>query len=135
MPYSLDTNTCIQVFRNHPNVISRLAALPPGDCRISTISSYELFTGVAKCADANKEHSKVDLLLETATEIVFDRNAAVEAGRLRGYLESRGEMIGPYDILLAAQALIEKLVLVTANTDEFQRVPGLTVENLELATS
>ena len=42
-------------------------------------------------------------------------------------------MIGPYDVLLAAQALTSNLTLVSANTDEFQRVPGLTIENWELA--
>ncbi len=48
---------------------------------------------------------------------------------LRELLESQGQMIGPYDVLLAAQAIAGGLTLVTANTSEFERVPGLTVEN------
>lgn len=134
MQYLLDTNTCIDVMRNHPNVVKRMSASSPGDCVISTITSYELHTGIAKCADPAREQAKVDLLLQTVAELPFDRSAAREAGRIRGLLESQGQMIGPYDILLAAQALASGLTLVTANTAEFQRVPGLAVENWQIAS-
>lgn len=135
MQYLLDTNTCIDVMRNNPNVVNRMSAVVPGDCVISTITSYELYTGIAKCASPEKEQTKVDLFLKTVIELSFDQAAAREAGRIRGLLESQGEMIGPYDILLAAQALTAKLTLVTANTNEFQRVPGLSVENWQVGNS
>jgi len=129
MPYLLDTNTCIDVMRNHPDVVSRMSVVAPEDCVISTITSYELHTGVAKCASPDKERAKVDLLLKTVIQQPFGLADAREAGRIRGLLESHGEMIGPYDVLLAAQALAAGLTLVTSNTNEFQRVPGLSVEN------
>lgn len=132
MQYLLDTNTCIDAMRNHPNVVNRMSAIAPGDCVISTITSYELYTGIAKCASPDKEQAKVNLLLKTVIELPFDRAAAREAGRIRGLLESQGKMIGPYDILLAAQALAASLTLVTANTNECQRVTGLTVENWQV---
>jgi predicted nucleic acid-binding protein len=53
--YLLDTNTCIAAMRNDALVVTRMAALTPGDCAISTITSYELYTGIAKCADPAKE--------------------------------------------------------------------------------
>ena len=133
MRYLLDTNTCVDVMRNHPNVVNRMSGVAPGDSVISTITSYELYTGIAKCASPDKEQAKVHLLLRTVIELPFDQTAAREAGRIRGLLESRGEMIGPYDVLLAAHALAAGLILVTANTNEFQRVPGLTVENWRVA--
>jgi tRNA(fMet)-specific endonuclease VapC len=120
--------------RNHPAVVGRMSAVAPSDCAISTITSYELHTGVAKCASPIKEQAKVDLLLRTVALLPFDQMAAREAGRIRALLESRGEMIGPYDVLLAAQALASGLTLVTANTGEFQRVPGLTLENWQAAS-
>jgi tRNA(fMet)-specific endonuclease VapC len=70
--------------------------------------------------------------LQTVLELPFDQAAARMAGGIRGLLESRGEMIGPYDVLLAAQALAANLTLVTANVQEFQRVPGLSLENWTL---
>ena len=129
MQYLLDTNTCIDVMRNQRNVISRMSRLAPSDCVISTVTSYELHTGIAKCASPDEEKEKVDLLLKTVVELPFDQTAAREAGRIRATLESRGEMIGPYDVLLAAQAIAARLTLVTANTKEFERVAGLRLEN------
>jgi tRNA(fMet)-specific endonuclease VapC len=127
--YLLDTNTCIAVMRSHPKAVQRMAAVPPSECAISTITGYELYTGVEKCSNPAKERAKVDLLLATANQIAFDRGAAQEAARIRALLESRGQPIGPYDVLLAGQALADSLTVVTANTREFSRVPGLTLED------
>src|SRR5262245_41358812 len=105
--------------RNHPRVVQRLAAVPPADCAISTITSFELETGVEKCSQPATERAKVDLLLRTVHELPFDMAAAREAARIRAILESQGQPIGPYDTLLAGQALANSLTLVTANTKEF----------------
>jgi tRNA(fMet)-specific endonuclease VapC len=127
--YLLDTNTCIAVMRGHPVAVQRMAAVAPGDCAISTVTAYELYTGVEKCPKPAQERSKVELLLTTVWEMPFDADAAREAARLRALLESQGQAIGSYDVLLAGQALARSLALVTANTREFSRVPGLTLEN------
>jgi tRNA(fMet)-specific endonuclease VapC len=100
MRYLLDTNTCIAVMRNDPKAVHRMAGVPPGDCGISTITYYELSTGVEKCSNPIKEQAKVDLLLKTVHEVVFDSGAAKEAGRIRALLEAQGQPIGPYDFLL-----------------------------------
>src|SRR5271154_6270927 len=125
MLYLLDTNTCIAAMRHHTLVLRRMAAVPLAECAISSITSYELFTGVEKCADPAKERAKVDLLLATISELVFDGEAAREAGRIRALLESQGCMIGAYDVHLAGHARTASLTLVTGNTAEFRRVPGL----------
>jgi tRNA(fMet)-specific endonuclease VapC len=131
MRFLLDTNTCIAAMRNHALVVQRMAALIPGDCAISTITSYELYT-VEKCANPAPELSKVNLLLSTVHQLSFDNQAAREAGRLRALLEAQGLMIGPYDILLAGHAITAGLILVTANTREFSRVPALSLENWQI---
>ncbi|MBI1832631.1 MAG: PIN domain-containing protein [Planctomycetes bacterium] len=129
MRYLLDSNTCIAAMRKHPRVIQRMAGTSRGDCAISTITSYELFTGVEKCANPVRERAKVYLLINTLLQIPFDTAAAEEAARIRAHLESLGQPIGSYDTLLAGQALALALIMVTANVSEFSRVPGLTVEN------
>ena len=131
MRYLLDTNTSIALMRNMGNVVARMAAVLPGDCAISTITSYELFVGAEKCLSPSKERMKVELLQKTVIELPFDLNSAREAGRIRALLESNGQMIGPYDILLAGHTLSTGLTLVTANVSEFQRVPALSMENWE----
>jgi tRNA(fMet)-specific endonuclease VapC len=118
--------------RNHATAVKRMAAVAPGDCAVSTITSYELFTGVEKCANPGKERAKVELLLGTIEELPFDAAAAKEAGRIRAILETQGQIIGPYDLLLAGQALALSVTLVTANTNEFNRVPGLVLENWQM---
>lgn len=132
MPYLLDTNICIAAMRRDALVLQRLRAHPPEECGISTITAYELFTGLAKCALPERELAKINLLLSTVHELVFDQQAAREAARIRALLESQGCMIGAYDVLLAGHAIAGGLTLVTANTQEFQRVPGLNVENWKL---
>ena len=54
MQYLLDTNACIGVMRNHPNIVNRVSAVAPGDCVISTITSYELHTGIVKWVDSQE---------------------------------------------------------------------------------
>jgi len=127
--YLLDTNTCIAVMRGNPGAVQRMAAVGPGDFAVSTITGYELFTGVAKCARPARERAEVDLLLSTVSQVPFETTTSKEAARIRALLESQGQTIGPYDLLLAGQALAAALILVTANTKEFSRVPGLTLEN------
>jgi tRNA(fMet)-specific endonuclease VapC len=129
MQYLLDADTCISVFRNEPNTLAHLSAKQPADCAISTITSYELYTGVEKCADPAREGVKVQTLLKTVLELPFDVQAAREAARVRATLESVGRPIGPYDTLLAGQAIASGLTLVTSNVAEFRRVAGLTIED------
>src|SRR5579884_1418648 len=129
MQYLLDTNTCIAAMKNHPSVVARMSAVAPAACAVSTVTVYELFTGVEKCADPSRERSKVTRLLGTISEISFDAQAAKEAAVIRARLEAQGQMIGPYDVLLAGQANAAGLRLVTHNTAEFARVAGLLLED------
>ena len=106
-----------------------MSAVAPADCAVSTVTVYELYTGVEKCADPSRERSKVTRFLSTINEITFDAQAAREAAVIRARLEAQGQMIGPYDVLLAGQAKAAGRRLVTHNTAEFARVPGLTLED------
>src|SRR5271166_2987492 len=99
MRYLLDTNTCIAAMRHDALVLQRMAAVAPTECAISTITTYELYTGIEKCAAPAKELAKVNLLLATVSELGFDEQAAREAARIRALLESQGCMIGAYDVL------------------------------------
>jgi len=129
MRYLLDTDTCIAAMRMHPGVVRRMADSSPFECVISSITKYELWTGVEKCADPLRERGKVEYIFSTISELPFDDSAAVQAATIRATLERQGTPIGPYDVLLAGQALANHLIMVTGNTREFLRVHGLNVEN------
>lgn len=133
MQYLLDTNICIALMRNDPLVVKRMSATTPIACAVSTITAYERYTGVEKCANPARERSKVNRLLSTVYQLPFDAQAAIEAARIRAMLESHGQMIGPYDVLLAGHAIAAALRLVTHNTAEFIRIPELHLENWQAA--
>ena len=130
MRYLLDTNVCADYLNGRfPRVAERLRSVRPQDVAVSAVAVAELRYGAAKSARPTENHRRLDLLLEELATLDFDLGAALAYGRLRSDLESRGMPIGPNDMLIAAQAIARKLVLVTENVDEFERVGELAVEN------
>jgi len=129
MAYLLDTDTCIGVLRQRPGMMQRLSKVAPTDCAISMVTVYELFCGLAKAREPDKERSKVEKFVSAVIELPFDRAAAESAARIRCDLERRGMTIGPYDLLIAGQAVAGGYTLVTNNVQEFQRINGLALES------
>jgi tRNA(fMet)-specific endonuclease VapC len=129
MTHLLDTDVCIGVLRQHRGIVERLSQFAPTDCAISMVTVYELFCGVEKAQDPARERLKVHRFVSTLIELPLDRATAETAARIRIDLERRGQPIGPYDLLIAGQALAKGLTLVTNNTQEFQRVSGLKLES------
>ena len=129
MTHLLDTDICIGVLRNRPGVTRRLSKLSPADCAVSMVTVYELLSGVRKAKEPEKEREKVERFVGAIIELPFDRAAAEVAARIRADLEQQGTPIGPYDLLIAGQALANNLTLVSNNVQEFQRVSGLRLES------
>ena len=129
MSYLLDTNAVIALLRDEPAIfrkrlrraVSRGAAIA-----VSSIVLYELWYGVARSARRRENAERLRVFLSGSIEVsAFDEEDAKAAGELRATLEGAGTPIGPYDLLIAAQALRSGATLVTANVAEFTRVPGL----------
>ncbi len=129
MTYLLDTDTCIGVLRQRPGMVQRLSRVAPTDCAVSMVSVYELFCGLAKAQDPASERQKVERFISAVIELPLDRASAEAAAKVRGELERQGNLIGPYDLLIAGQALAGGLTLVTNNLREFQRVSGLNLQS------
>ena len=129
MKFLLDTNVCIAVMRGQDSVVSKLEAHAPGDCAVSSVTAYELFTGIEKCQEPERERAKVTRLLSALQVLPFDEVAARRAASVRAALEAVGQACGSYDLLLAGHALALGLTLITNNVREFSRVSGLAIEN------
>lgn len=127
MAYLLDTNVCVDVLKGHPRVCARLAAVSPADCAVSAVTAFELLMGVQRCAQPERESRKLEKLYGVVALLPFDAAAAGAAARVRHALEAKGQRIGPYDLLIAGQALGGGYQLVTNNTREFERVDGLRI--------
>lgn len=133
MIWLLDTNVCIAAMRGNTAVLGRLKEVSPTSCGLSTVSLYELFAGVERCRQPLVERKKVEAFAGRVHLLPFDSDAAAHAARVRWSLEQQGKVIGPYDLMLAGQALSLDVTLVTHNTGEFQRVPGLKLADWQLA--
>lgn len=128
--YLLDTNICIYIINYSPaSVVERIKSLKPSQMKLSSISLAELEYGIYK--SRNVERNKKALVdFVSAFDIVsFDDSDAEVFGMIRADLEARGKIIGSYDMQIAAQAVTRDLTLVTNNTEEFQRVRNLRLDN------
>ena len=110
------------------NIWDRMFAHPVGTVRISSVVFGELRYGLEKTPSPRLEIA-FEALIDALTVVKFDRAAAFEFGRLRATLARAGTPIGPYDLQIAAHALTHDAVLVTHNTREYARVPGLRLED------
>lgn len=130
MTYMLDTNICIYAIKNKPPQVFRQLKgnLPKGIC-ISAITLAELEHGVAKSAYPDKNTVALMQFLSIMDVLPFDDMAAAEYGGICATLQRQGTPIGTMDMLIAAHAKTEGLVLVTNNVREFERVLGLEIEN------
>ncbi len=129
MLYLLDTNILIAMSKEKPGLAFRLQRYPAEAILLSTVVLAELEYGIAK--SSRQEHNRLvyDTLLRNFRVVGFDAEAARHYGPIRADLEKKGRLIGPYDMLIAAQAKTLNAVLVTDNTGEFARVEGIRLEN------
>ena len=129
MTHLLDTDTCIGVLRQRPGMVQRLSQIAPTDCAVSMVTVYELFCGLARALDPANERQKVERFVSAIIEMPLDRAGAEASANIRAELERQGTPIGPYDLLIAGQAVASGLTLVTNNVGEFKRVSGLKLES------
>lgn len=129
MKYLLDTNAVIALLKNQPTAVrSRLRRVVArgAEITVSSIVLYELWYGVARSERRRENTERLRVFLSGNVGVVpFDDEDAAMAGDMRAELERAGTPIGPYDLLIAAQAVRSGATLVTANVSEFVRVRGL----------
>ena len=129
MQFMLDTNICIYAIKHRPpEVLAALRRHEADGLGLSSITVAELFFGVAK-SGSQRNLSALRQFLEPLEVADFDRAAAVAYGPLRATLEAAGTPIGPLDTQIAAHALALGVTLVSHNSREFARVPGLRLAN------
>lgn len=130
MRYLLDSNTCIYALKNRPvKVLRRLQNVGPAAVAVSVITVLELRQGAERSQERELSHRRLDDFLAPMLVLAFEEADALVAARVRAHLFRYGQPIGDFDTLIAAQALVRDLIVVTNNADEFGRVPDLALEN------
>ncbi|MFI4957279.1 MAG: PIN domain-containing protein [Gammaproteobacteria bacterium] len=130
MKYLLDTCVVSDYIKGQANTRAKLLSCMPSETAISTVTLFEIHYGLERNpAIALKIKPILQSLIEVMTVLPFTEKTALHAGSLRAYLQQQGTPIGSYDILIAATATTENLILVTSNLGEFSRVPTIQLEN------
>jgi tRNA(fMet)-specific endonuclease VapC len=129
LKYMLDTNICIFTIKNKPQHVREAFTRHHGQLCISSVSLMELIYGAEKSASPERNLGVVEGFSARLEVLNYDELAAGHTGQLRAELARNGTPIGPYDQLIAGHARSRGLILVTNNRREFDRVPGLRVED------
>jgi tRNA(fMet)-specific endonuclease VapC len=129
MKFVLDTNTLIYFFKGVGKVKNRMLSTPPSEIALPTIVLFEIELGIAKSSSPQKRISQLKDFTSLVNVIPFGQAEAKTASQIRAKLEKKGISIGPYDILIAACAKANNLILVTHNLKEFKRIEGLRLED------
>ncbi|RHX78753.1 type II toxin-antitoxin system tRNA(fMet)-specific endonuclease VapC [Leptospira yasudae] len=128
--YLLDTNICIYIINQKPDsVYKKFKKIKLENIFISSITEFELKYGVQKSLHFEKNLKVLEEFLSYLNILSFGSKDSNKAAKIRVDLERVGKPIGPFDLLIASQALSNKLTLVTNNEKEFNRIKELKIEN------
>ena len=130
MSWLLDTNVWIQFFKSNRSLIrDRISAAKASQLQTCSVVKAELWCGAYRYLKSDDRRALVNESFDPLISLPFDDVAAEYYARIRYTLEQQGQVIGPNDLLIAAICLANDCTLVTSNTDEFSRVPGLKCED------
>ena len=132
MTYLLDTNTCIRYLNGtSDSVRRRLSSVRESEVALCSVVKAELFFGIFKSARPGQNMERFVQFAARFVSVPFDDVAGERYGVIRMAMEQQGNLIGPNDLMIASIALAHNMELVTHNTGEFLRVPGLRVVDWE----
>lgn len=129
MQFLLDTDTCIYALKQDAKVLQNRLSTAREDVFISVVTEAELRTGAAKSASPVKTLHLIENFLRPVAILDFTSDDAKVYATVRAKLERAGTPIGPFDTLIASQAIARKLTLVSINEREFRRVHSLSIVN------
>lgn len=129
LKFMLDTNTCIFTIKNKPEHIRKRFNLNTSRMCISSITLMELIYGAEKSLAPERNLAVVEGFISRLEVLDYDTQAAIHTGQIRAELARKGTPVGPYDQMIAGHAGSRGLVVVTNNLREFERIPGIRIED------
>jgi tRNA(fMet)-specific endonuclease VapC len=128
--YLIDTDWVIDHLNQIDRVVNRLKELRPQGLALSIISLAELSEGVQYSRNPDQSQQALDAFLEDVSVLGIDEEVCKIFGRERGRLRKAGQLIGDFDLLIAATGLHYGLTVLTNNRQHFERVEGLQIESI-----
>lgn len=128
--FLLDTNICIYAINGrHPMLSEKLLSIHPSEIFISSITVGEMEYGAAKSHWGERTKQIMHAFLANYDILPFTDQDAALFGAFRAQLESAGITVGVLDVMIAAQGVSNNLTVVTHNTREFIRIPGIKLDD------
>ena len=128
--YLLDTNICIYALNGrHPSLSKKLLTISPDSIFISSITLGELEYGASKSKWGERTRQTMYSFLANYAILSFTEEDALLFGKIRADLSRSGNIIGAFDLMIAVQGITRNLTVITHNTREFQRVPGIVLDD------
>jgi predicted nucleic acid-binding protein len=129
MAILIDSDVIIEAERGRFDLYAWLDSMPHEEFKLAVITVAELWHGVERATGAHRAKRRAfqQRILANFDLAPYDADTAFEHARLWAELESSGEMIGSYDVILAAIALHTKSAVATFNVHHFSAVKGLKV--------
>lgn len=130
MRYLLDTNTVSDFFRQHPGVLIHFGQVVPAEVTISSVTVMEIEYGFARQPAARRKFGEIWTAFQhDVTVLEYAAPDAMQTGQICAHLAGLGTLLRPFDMQLAGTALARRLTLVSNNTADFNRVPGLMLQD------
>ena len=129
LKYLLDTNIVIYTMKNRPQQVKRRFKQHKDQMCISSVTLGELIFGAEHSQQVERNLTDIEAIVARLEVLPFDNKAAYHFGQIWAALYNIGKPIGPYDMMIAGQTRASGLTLITNNIKEFERVPGLMLEN------
>jgi predicted nucleic acid-binding protein len=127
--YLLDTDTVIYILKGHLEATEHLKSHLTDPIKISVVTYMELYYGAYKSQRVTANAARVKTLAQSIEMAPINAVVAETFGMIKAALESGGNRLDDFDLVIAATALANNLILVTNNTDHFSRIDGLRIEN------
>jgi tRNA(fMet)-specific endonuclease VapC len=129
MIYMLDTDTFSYLVKEVLPVQQAALKIDPNRIKVSVVTQAQVWFGMQMRAQGAHKQARIRDLFEGFEVLPVDTEVAATYATIRAKLQKTGSLIGPNDLWIAAHALSKQMTLVTNNTREFKRVPGLKLEN------
>lgn len=129
MRYLLDTDTCSYIIKKPELIRRKFDKLTAGEIAISSITWAELNTWIMMSSNPYQRQLSLQKMFSPIAILPFTESDANYHGAIRKSLKEQGLMIGSLDMLIAAHAMSQNLIVVTNNLNHFSRISGLKIEN------